>query len=165
MSKKDPRVDAYIAKSAAFAKPILSHLRKPIHDTCRAVEETINWSFPHFEYKAAGERRARVLCGMPAFKQHCAFGVWYRSGAALVADAEPTEGIGQYGKIKSLADLPKDKGLVKQIKDAMKVHDAGIKPAPRPKTEREELQIPNYLAGALEKNKKAQSTFEGFNYS
>lgn len=28
MGKKDPRVDAYIAKSAGFAKPILRHLRE-----------------------------------------------------------------------------------------------------------------------------------------
>lgn len=29
MATKDPRVDAYIAKLADFAKPILKHFRKP----------------------------------------------------------------------------------------------------------------------------------------
>jgi hypothetical protein len=31
MGKTDPRIDAYIAKSADFAKPILNHLRKLVH--------------------------------------------------------------------------------------------------------------------------------------
>jgi hypothetical protein len=39
MGTKDPRVDAYIAKSAEFAKPILTHLRQMIHKTCPSVEE------------------------------------------------------------------------------------------------------------------------------
>jgi hypothetical protein len=69
MPKKDPRVDAYIAKSADFAKPILKHLRKITHAGCANVEETIKWGFPHFDYKG-------VMCGMAAFKNHCAFGFW-----------------------------------------------------------------------------------------
>ncbi len=32
MSKKDKRIDAYLAKSADFAKPVLTHLRKHIHN-------------------------------------------------------------------------------------------------------------------------------------
>lgn len=31
MGKRDPRVDAYIAKSAAFAQPVMRHLRELIH--------------------------------------------------------------------------------------------------------------------------------------
>ena len=31
MGKKDPRVDAYIAKSPDFARPILTYLREIIH--------------------------------------------------------------------------------------------------------------------------------------
>src|SRR5258705_532877 len=41
MGKKDRRVDAYIAKSAAFAKPILNRLRTLVHAGCPDVEETI----------------------------------------------------------------------------------------------------------------------------
>ena len=39
MGKKDPRVDAYIAKAADFAKPILNHLRSVVHEACPEVEE------------------------------------------------------------------------------------------------------------------------------
>jgi len=31
MAKKDPRIDAYIAKAALFAQPILRHVRKLVH--------------------------------------------------------------------------------------------------------------------------------------
>jgi hypothetical protein len=34
MGTKDKRIDAYIAKSADYAKPIMEHLRKLIHKTC-----------------------------------------------------------------------------------------------------------------------------------
>ena len=40
MGTKDPRVDAYIAKSAEFAKPILVHIRELIHDK---KEEYVDW--------------------------------------------------------------------------------------------------------------------------
>jgi hypothetical protein len=41
MGKRDPRVDAYIAGSAEFARPILAHLRKMVHAGCPEVEETL----------------------------------------------------------------------------------------------------------------------------
>ena len=68
MAKKEKIVDAYIAKSADFAKPILMHIRELVHKACPEVEEKMKWSFPHFDYK--GE----MMCSMAAFKQHCAFG-------------------------------------------------------------------------------------------
>jgi uncharacterized protein YdeI (YjbR/CyaY-like superfamily) len=166
MGKKDPRVDAYIAKSLDFAKPILNHLRKLIHDTCPTVEETIKWSFPHFEYKGPADRSPRVLCSMASFKQHCAFGFWYAERGPMSGNSQPGEAMGQYGRITSLADLPKDKELVKQIKDAIKLHDAGVKPrAGARTTEKKELEIPDYFLAALKKNKKALATFEQFNYT
>ena len=45
MSKKDKRIDAYIDKSADFAKPILRHLRDLVHEACPDVQETIKWGF------------------------------------------------------------------------------------------------------------------------
>ena len=38
----DPRVDAYIAKSAPFARPILRRIRELVHEGCPDVEETLN---------------------------------------------------------------------------------------------------------------------------
>lgn len=67
MSTTDKRVDAYITKSAEFAKPILNRLRKLVHEACPDVEETIKWGFPHFDYKG-------MMCAMAGFKEHCVFG-------------------------------------------------------------------------------------------
>jgi hypothetical protein len=72
MGKNDPRIDDYIAKSQDFARPILEHLRDLVHKACPEVEETMKWSFPHFDYKG-------MMCSMAAFKQHCAFGFWKAS--------------------------------------------------------------------------------------
>ena len=41
MGTKDPRVDAYIVRSADFARPILNHLRTIVHAGCPEVEETL----------------------------------------------------------------------------------------------------------------------------
>jgi len=164
MGTKDPRIDAYIAKSAEFAKPILNHLRKLLHDNCPSIEETMKWSFPHFTYKGPADKSPRILCSMAAFKQHCAFGFWYISN--MNDDRRESEAMGQFGRITSLADLPKDKALVRQIKDAIRLHDSGVKPrSPARPSVKKELEIPNDLIAGLKKNKKALATFDGFSYS
>jgi uncharacterized protein YdeI (YjbR/CyaY-like superfamily) len=161
MPQTDPRVDTYIAKSAGFAKPILAHLRKLVHKACPTATETIKWSFPHFDYK--GE----MLCSMASFKQHCAFGFWK---TALMKDAgklldNRKEAMGSLGKITSLKDLPADKTIIAYIKEAMKLNDDGIKMVKPKAGVKKELKIPAYFTAALKKNKKATTTFEGFNYT
>ena len=49
MGNRDARVDAYIAKAAPFAQPILKYLREIVHGACPDVEETIKWSMPFFD--------------------------------------------------------------------------------------------------------------------
>jgi uncharacterized protein YdeI (YjbR/CyaY-like superfamily) len=156
MGSKDPRIDAYIAKSADFAKPILKHLRKIVHAGCPKVDETLKWSMPHFDYKG-------VMCGMAAFKQHCVFGFWKES---LIFDsgkiAEKTA-MGSFGCIKSLADLPSEKTLVGYVKKAAALNDAGIKAPGRTKPKkRESLEVPDDFDAALKKNAKARKTFGDF---
>ena len=50
MGTRDPRIDAYIEKQQAFAKPILTHLRDVVHATCPEAHETLKWSSPHFDF-------------------------------------------------------------------------------------------------------------------
>jgi uncharacterized protein YdeI (YjbR/CyaY-like superfamily) len=156
MATKDPRIDAYIAKSAAFAKPILNHLRKVVHAGCPDVEETIKWQFPHFDYKG-------VLCGMAAFKQHCSFGFWKET---LIFDgAKPAEktAMGSFGCIKSLADLPNERTLIGYVKKAVALNEAGIKAPGRTKPQkRDPLEVPGYFTVALKKSAKARKNFEAF---
>ena len=157
MESKDPRIDAYIAKSADFAKPILSHIRKLVHTNCPDVSETMKWSMPFFEYKSG------IFCNVAAFKQHCAFGFWL--GDLLKIDAKADKAMGQFGRIASLADLPGDKEFASILKAAMKLHDAGAKASSRSKpAEKKELVVPDYFLAALKKNKKALATFDGFSY-
>ena len=162
MGKTDKRLDVYIAKSAEFAKPILSHLRDLIHSGCPEVEETIKWGFPHFDYNG-------IMCSMAAFKQHCAFTFWK---ASIMSDPNKilqkmgNTAMGQFGQIKDLSDLPADKILLAYIKEAAKLNKEGAKlPAKTKPAEKKELVIPDYFMQALNKNKKALKTFEDFNYS
>lgn len=97
MARKDARVDAYIERSADFAQPILRHLRDVVHAACPDVEETMKWSFPHFDYKG-------VMCSIAAFKGHCTLGFW--SEREVVGAAATEGGMGQFGRITSVKDLP-----------------------------------------------------------
>jgi uncharacterized protein YdeI (YjbR/CyaY-like superfamily) len=161
MGKKDPRIDAYIAKSADFAKPILNHIRQLVHKGCPEVEEALKWSMPTFMYKG-------IVCGIGAFKEHCTFGFWKHK--LLFPDRVPSangeeRGMGQFGKITALSELPKDQELLAWIKKAVALNEQGIKvPKPKPQP-RKELAVPDYLTAALKKSKKAAATFDAFSYS
>jgi uncharacterized protein YdeI (YjbR/CyaY-like superfamily) len=163
MGRKDPRIDAYIAKSAPFARPILKHIRSVIHEGCPDVVEGMKWSHPHFDYKG-------IFCGVAAFKQHCTFGFWKH---ALLVDRIKemprlgAEEMGQFGSLKSVSDLPSRAVLLRIVKEAAVLNDLGIKPAPRKVTPKKDrvLEVPDYFMKAVRKNKKALATFEDASYS
>jgi len=154
MPKTDPRIDAYIAKSADFAKPILVHLRKLVHEECPQVEETVKWGMPSFEHRG-------ILCGMAAFKQHCAFSFWKH--ALVVEGKQERDGMGSFGKMTSMADLPSDAQLRTWLKRAVKLNEDGVRQPSKPKVKKAKLlKAPVYFLTALKKNKKAQATYEAF---
>lgn len=161
----DKRIDAYIAKAQPFAQPILKHLRSLVHKACPNVEETMKWSFPHFDYK--GE----MMCSMAAFKQHAVFSFWKAKllknskGYLQERSADGGAAMGHFGRITNLKDLPPDKAIIDLVKQAMKLNDKGIKLPSKPKTKKKELTIPDYFLKELKKNKKALATFEAFSYS
>lgn len=158
MATTDARIDTYIERSAEFAKPILKHIRSLVHKACPDVEETIKWGFPHFDHKG-------IVCSMAAFKQHCAFGFWK---ASLMKDPEGVlkiaerNAMGHLDKITSVKDLPADKIMIEYIKEAARLNEEEVKLPAKEKKEKKELTVPDDLAMALKKNKKAQSTFEKF---
>ena len=157
MPKRDARVDAYIAKSQEFARPILNHIRKLVLEACPEAEETLKWSFPNFLYKG-------MLCSMAAFKNHCSFGFWKRR---LIFDKKSSarKGMGQFGRITSISDLPPKKILIGYMKEAVRLNEEGIK-VPKAKRRRQKvLAIPDSLKEAMKKNKKASATFEEFSYT
>jgi uncharacterized protein YdeI (YjbR/CyaY-like superfamily) len=157
----DPRIDAYIAKSAEFAQPVLNHVRKLVHETCPDVEETLKWGMPHFEYKG-------VMCGCAAFKAHCTFGFWkaafMNDPHGVLKNAEKAA-MGSFGKMTGLADLPSDMILKALIRDAMRLNDEGIKVAAserKPGGKKEAIPEPDYFTELLAKNEMAKLTWEGF---
>ena len=158
MGTRDPRHDAYIARSAEFARPILTHLREAVHAACPQAEETMKWSAPHFMYKG-------MLCGMQAFKAHCAFGFW--KGSLVVAGHDRNaDGMGQFGRITAISDLPSRKVLAGLITRAMALNDQGVRsPTRANRKPKPEAKVPPDLVAALGKNRKARTTFEGFSPS
>ena len=107
MAKRDPRVTKYIAKCAPFARPILKRVRQAVLGAAPGLQETIKWGMPTVVY------RDKILCGFAGFKAHCA--LWFRHGH-IVVGKRPKEGMGHFGRITALDDLPtaaKIKGYVR----------------------------------------------------
>ena len=156
MGSRDPRIDAYIERSAEFAKPILTHLRALVHEGCPQAEETLKWSMPTFMHHG-------ILCGIGAFKQHCTFGFWKHP--LVVGAGRHDDAMGQFGCIRSIADLPPKKVLVGYVRKAAEINESGIKvprKAARPKSA---PKAPADLAAALKKNRKAAATYAAFSPS
>jgi hypothetical protein len=153
----DSRVDAYIEKSAEFAKPILVHIRKLVHKACPEAVETMKWSMPHFDHKG-------MLCGMASFKQHCTLGFWKQS--LLENDAFPAQktAMGSFGRITSISDLPPDDVIVGLVRQAAELNEKGVKVEKKPSVKKD-LVVPDYLNAALKTNNTARETFENFPYS
>jgi len=150
----DPRIDAYIAKAAPFAQPILSHVRKRVHSVLRDVEETLKWSMP--SYTVSG----KIVLITAAFKAHMALNFW--RGQELRGESANADAMGQFGKITSLDDLPPDAELDRLIREAAEL--AATAPAPR-KVKHEPkppAELHPEFAKALEANPQAQAVLEGF---
>ena len=152
--KTDPRIDAYIERQADFAKPILRYLREVVHSACSDCEEAVKWSSPHFMY------RSEMLAGMAAFKQHATFGFW--RGSLVVGEGETQmSGMGQFGRLTSIDDLPPRDELEALVRKAMRLTDEGVKP-PRDKHRKEPFTVPQDMRAAIDSNAAAAATFDGF---
>ena len=157
MPSTDPRVDAYIADAAAFAQPILAHVRAVVHAACPRVEETIKWGMPTFTYAGA------LLCGMAAFSRHASFGFWQHARVMGEAAGERT-GMGSFGKLTAVADLPPEDQLAALVRKAMALNEqrAAAPPARRRAPPRPRPSVPDDLAAALRGNHAARATFDAF---
>ncbi|HEY7808133.1 MAG TPA: YdeI/OmpD-associated family protein [Croceibacterium sp.] len=147
---RDPRLDAYIAKSADFARPILEHVRELVHKTVPEAGEAIKWGMPHFTYKD------KSIAGMAAFKAHCA--------VMVHGERQSTDGMGSYGKVTSLADLPGDDVLTARLveaRDRIDTKGTAAKRSPR-LAAKSEAVVPQDFEAALRDNPKAQTNFAAF---
>jgi uncharacterized protein YdeI (YjbR/CyaY-like superfamily) len=145
---KDERVDAYVAKAAPFAQPILKHLRALVHKAIPGTDEAIKWGMPHFTYKG------KNVAGMASFKAHCAFTI---HGAGR----QSTDGMGSYGKIARLSDLPSDKDLIAKLHAARdRVETEGRATRPSPPKPKALIAVPQDFAAALREAPKAKAFFD-----
>jgi uncharacterized protein YdeI (YjbR/CyaY-like superfamily) len=148
----DPRIDAYIANAAPFARPILARLRAIVHAALPQAEETIKWGMPHFTVSG------RNLAGMAAFKAHCSFVI--HGEGRQGGDA----GMGQFGKIAALDQLPDETALVESLKQAAS-RIAAERSATTPRTRavpKAPIPMPDDFAQALAGSPAAQASFDGF---
>ncbi|WP_316793381.1 YdeI/OmpD-associated family protein [Pedobacter frigoris] len=157
MSKFNPAVDEYIAKSEEFAKPILKHWRQLVHNACPEVKEAIKWGFPHFDYKE------QFMCVMASYKNHCAFTFLkgeLMSDARLKANKDLKAAQRFLGKISQFSQLPSDEEFISFIAEAMKLNEQGIKVV-TPKSEKPKvLETPDYFLAQLEQNPQAKQIFD-----
>lgn len=163
MKAPDPRIDAYIAGAAPFARPILTKLRRAFHQGCPGVVETIKWGSPAFEHGG-------LLGGMAAFKSHVAFSLWH---GMHIEDPEGLfEEVGNRGmawiKIARVKELPPQTVLRAYIGRAVEygraVRARPRAPAPKggPGARRPAPPTPPALAAALAEDDAARATFESF---
>ncbi len=154
--------DDYILQAEPFARPLLEYFRACIQMACPEAEEAFKWGMPMFVYKNS------ILCHMAAFKKHASFSFWL---AAKMKDpdtvfiGEANSGMGQFGKVTSMEQLPSEEVLMKYIKEAMELTEAGEKLSHAPKKEPKRLKMPDAMVDALNQNTIAKSTFDHFSQS
>ncbi len=124
MAKKTTSYEEYIEKSEPFAQPILAYLRECMFEVYPHFSEEIKWKFPCFMYNGT------ILASVAAFKTHVSFGFWLSKEMSdrhgVFVEGEKM-GMGNFGKTKSISDLP-NKGILQEyIREAMALSDAGIK--------------------------------------
>jgi uncharacterized protein YdeI (YjbR/CyaY-like superfamily) len=157
--KRLAEVDRYIANAAPFAQPILTYLRDIVHEGAPGVVEEIKWSRPFFVYHGV------ILGNISAFKAHCSFGLWGNEIAAAMQDDNHAkgDGMGTFGKLTDVKQLPPRKKLLAYLRLAAKAIDDGVRTTaftrPRSQVVKAEVAVPESLAAALSRNKAAAKIF------
>jgi len=158
MSNRNPRVEEYIRSAAPFARPVLRHIRGVVHEAAPGIAETLKWGMPHFEQQG-------IVCGMAAFKEHCAF--WFWRGREVAGDAASAdrEGMGrQFGRITSISDLPSRSRLLGLVRKAVKLNASGPRErVARPKSR--PIEMPDAFSAALARNAAAKKAFQAMSPS
>jgi uncharacterized protein YdeI (YjbR/CyaY-like superfamily) len=157
MTTRDKRIDAYIAKAAPFARPILTHLRAVVHEACPAAEETLKWGSPAYMHHG-------ILCITAAFKAHCALVLW--RAPLIVGAAKSRDARGHFGRLTAVKDLPSKKVLIGIIKQAAKLNEAGVTASQKKKkAPKKAVPTPADLAAGIKKSAKARTAWAEFSPS
>jgi uncharacterized protein YdeI (YjbR/CyaY-like superfamily) len=151
---REPRIDAYIAKAQPFARPILEKVRERVHAVLPDAEETIKWSMP--AYTVSG----KIVLITAAFKAHAALNFW--RGQERESSHSSVGAMGQFGKIRSLDELPNHDELDRLIREAAEL--AARAPAPRKvkHAPKPPIDMHPQFEAALDKAGNAKATFDAF---
>lgn len=105
-----------------------------------------------------------LLCGFAAFKAHCSLFFWRDIDVSRWLKKTNTAGagMGQFGKLTSMTDLPKDSVLLACVRAAAEQRDAPSSKTKRARKPGKELPVPADLKEALTANAKAATTFKNF---
>ena len=150
----DPRIDAYIAKAAPFAQPILAHIRERAHAAVPDVDETMKWSAPAFT------KDGKILLIMAAFKQHAALNFW--RGQELRGSEANRDAMGQFGKLTSVNDLPSAEEFEALIRQSVELSASAPAPRKAKHGPQPAAEIHPDFAKALQANAAAKETLAGF---
>jgi uncharacterized protein YdeI (YjbR/CyaY-like superfamily) len=157
MANFNATVDAYIAQSEDFAKPILEHWRHLVHAACPNVVEAIKWGIPHFDYKGD------FMCVMASYKNHCSF-TFIKADLmsdSRLKDSKNLKPIQRFlGKVTKLSDLPTDEDFVTLLSEAIDLNEKGIKVVAVKSDAPKVLVTPDYFIEKLADNPQVKAIFE-----
>jgi len=151
---REPRIDTYLDKAQPFARPILQHIRDRVRAMVPGAEETMKWGAPAYTLDG------KILLITAAFRQHAALNFW--RGQELRGQQADADAMGQFGRLKSVEDLPAGAELDRLIRQAADLAKGA--PAPR-KTKHSPKPAPTMhpeFVAALAKAPKAKAAFDSF---
>jgi len=159
MGTRIPQIDAYIAGAAPFARPILEAVRDRVHAAAPEVEEAMKWSAPAFLHGG------KIIANMAAFKAHASFGFWQH--ALVMGEGAERDGMGSFGKMTTVKDVPSQKVLGPLVRKAIALVDDGVKTPAARKTAapRAAAEPTPEFAAALKKQAAARKHFDAFSPS
>ena len=149
MSTEDPRIDAYIAKSADFAKPILNHLRKLVHaqveqlragrerllDAYRLVRRTLDEVTEEL-HAAEGEARAAAEAAGRRIATESDL-TMEELEAAAAAEPEPEiVDVGPGPEVAEVAELAELAAVAEIVDGPVEEAPISVAPEPAPPPER-----------------------------
>ena len=102
----------------------------------------------------------KLLCGMSAFKAHCAFSFWEREGASEGQGGA----MGDFGRIETMSDLPSARRAAQadQGQRGTAAGRRGPREQAQPRTPGQQLDMPADFAAALAKVKAARQHYDAF---
>lgn len=152
---RDRRIDAYIATAQPFARQILEKARERVHAALSGAQETLKWNMPAYTLDG------KLVLMTAAFKAHAALNFW--RGQELETSHSAVGAMGQFGRIRSIEELPANDELDRLIREAavLSTNAPGPRKAKHP-PKKSAPEVHPEFAAALDRAPKAKAALESF---